>query len=282
MNASHPAIVEYLAQFDEAAIVIPTARRDALRREVLDHLTDAIPANLSDVDAELVLARFGSPGEIVAQEMEGSTTVGGAPRRGRHLWVLGTVSLVVVAVVLATVVPLLLGDMHAPGSAEPGPDEPFNVVTVHPDGVDRVSEGRAYAEYQATIAMLDPLPAGAAWPEGVPKGLDAGREDSGVMQAGAGANIAQFTYLCAWEAEYISAEQVDDPKRLTTALLALEDFADGAFMSAASPDGGWKLNVISPLTFADSSGLRRDFPGTCQGAGIYNVASAMHDQAPLD
>lgn len=283
MNASHPAVAEYLARFDRIASSIPVSRREALRQEVLDHLTDAIPADLADVDAELILAGFGSPDEIVAQELEGSPVARAAPRRARLPWVVGSTSLVVVAVLLATVLPVMLGANSEVGSAGPGPIDPFNVVTAHPDGVDRVSEGRAYEEYEDTIASLGTLPAGAAWPEGVPKGLNAGSVDGGgVMQAGLGASVAQFTYLCAWEAEYISAEQVDDARLLTTALAALEDFADRPFMSTTSPDGEWKRRVIGPLTFADSTGLRRDFPGTCEKAGIRNAPGAMREQAQTD
>lgn len=231
MKASHRLVTEYLARFDEASSVIPLSRREALRREVLDHLIDAIPANFSDVDAETILAGFGNPGEIVAQEMEGSPPSGGEPRTTRPLWVLGAVSLVVAAVALAIVTPFLLDDAPSGESAEPGPE-----------------------------------------------GLDVGVvEGGGLLQAGSGKNLAHFTYLCAWEAEYISAEQASDAGRLTSALSTLENFADGAFMSAVSPDGGWKLNVINPLTYANSSGLRHDFPGTCHGAGILNVSNAMRD-----
>lgn len=280
MKDSHPVVAEYLARFDEAARVIPSSRRKALRQEVLDHLSSAIPVGLSDTDAELILAGFGNPDEIVAQEMEGSTAAGEAPRKPWPLTTLGVGSIAVVAVTLAIAISFLLSVIPPAGSAESGSGGPFNVVTAHPDGVERVFEGRAYEEYRAAITTLGSLPVGAAWPEGVPEGIDVGSaEGSGIMQSGMGANVAQFTYLCAWEAEYISAEHADDAKRLATALSTLEDFADSSFMSDLSPDGGWWLNVISPLTFADSSGLRHDFPGACQGAGIHNVDRSMRDHA---
>lgn len=283
MKALHPAVVEYMARFDAVAGLIPVSRRQALRQEVVDHLADAVPASLSDVDAELILAGFGNPRDIIEQEMEGSTAVEAMPKKVRHFWALSALALVVTAIALAFAIPLLLGDGLAAVDAKPGSGHPFNVVTAQPDGASRVFDGRAYEEYRATIATLGALPEGAEWPDGVPEGLDVGRsEGGGIMQAGAGANVAQFTYLCAWEAEYISAEQANDAKRLTAALSTLEDFAEGPFMSAVSPDGGWKQNVISALTFADSSGLRLDFPGTCQGAGIHNVDRSMRDHASSD
>lgn len=65
-----------------------------------------------------------------------------------------------------------------------------SVVNRNLKGPARVTTGEGYFEYQAAIkAMKDPLPAGAEYPLGVPKGLDAGRTSNGIMQSGGMGNV---------------------------------------------------------------------------------------------
>jgi hypothetical protein len=262
----HPLVEDYLTRFDRAASVVPTGRRLALRREIEAHLRDAIPRESSDEDAALTLHEFGSPDEIVAQEMEGADAeplVSGRSRR--RVLVVGAVVFVLIALVLAVVLPVSQLASQA--------SEPFNVVSAHPRGVDRITEGRAYEEYQAAQSELPPLPRGAEWPEGLMAGLNAGptEDGSGIMEACAGAVTAQFTWLCAWESEYISAEDHAADARLVTALATLEDFASSDFAQTWSPD--WRDVVVGPLRLDDSSMLRAGFADVCLQAGITDVAA---------
>lgn len=164
-----------------------------------------------------------------------------------------------------------------PRDAEPLPgDTRANLVVEHPTGVPRVTEGRAAAEYELERDTLGPLPDGASWPAGVPEGLDVGEHDGAVTEAGMGANVAQFTYLCAWEDEYLLAEEVGDELRLARSLTALTDFAESDLVTSASPDGDWYSHVVEPLTYGgSSSALAADRTQSCAGAGI-TVTAADH------
>jgi hypothetical protein len=268
MNAlDHPLVTDWLRRYDRAARDIPSPRREALRSELTDHLLEAIEP-VDDATATAVLKDLGDPAVIVASERAAADEVDVAPRTRlrRRTLMIGAIVFIIVAVLLAAVLPAVIGaDIFA------GPD--VNVVTTHPHGPDRVTDGRGYQEYLAEIRTLPPLPAGASWPEGVTAGLDAGptADGNGVMSAGGGTSTADFTWGCAWEYEYVLAEKAGDDERLVAAYDAIVRFGDSPMMMAASPDGGWKMNVIDPLTFEDSSGLKADVVQTCGQAGILGV-----------
>lgn len=145
-----------------------------------------------------------------------------------------------------------------------------SVVNKTPTGPDRVQDGTAYFEYLAAIeAMSEPLPPGVEYPEGVPEGLDSGSTATGVLQSGAGANVAYFTWLCAWEAEYLNAVDAENAQRQVAAETMLAQRP--GLGPVDDPQEGWAETVLEPLSFGDRSGLHSDFPQTCAQAGILNV-----------
>ena len=142
-------------------------------------------------------------------------------------------------------------------------------------GPARVTTGQAYYEYLDAIENMEhPLPDGAAYPVGVPEGLGAGKTpDGGIGQSGAGRNVANFAWLCAWESEYLAAIEAGDDRRQVAAESMLTAWSTGDFYlhTMVDEEQGWVKNVINPMTFGDSSGVERDRPGTCSQAGIVNV-----------
>lgn len=139
-------------------------------------------------------------------------------------------------------------------------------MRAQPSGPTRTNAGRTYAEYVRAIEDLPPLPARAEYPEGVP----ATAEPSEPIKAetGAGAVIASFTWLCAWEVEYLEARDEDAHDRVLAAEEALRSW--GEFMPYPPVDfEQWSANVLAPLDFDDPSGVRTDQPQACSQAGIY-------------
>jgi uncharacterized membrane protein len=109
MTDLHPSVADYLARFDAAAAGLPADRRAELRREIVDHLSAAIPVGATEAEADQVLATFGSPTEIIEQARDAADAepIGSRQSRLRFLAV-GAVIIVVVALFLSTVLPLAL------------------------------------------------------------------------------------------------------------------------------------------------------------------------------
>lgn len=102
MNASLEASVRsYLEEFDRLSAQLPKHRRDTLRKEIEEHLRIAIPADATDAVIGSVLADFGSPAEIVEQEIDAAPASPRVPTRVRRLLIWGGVVLAVVGAGLA-------------------------------------------------------------------------------------------------------------------------------------------------------------------------------------
>jgi hypothetical protein len=274
----HPYVTNYLLRFDEAAKRIPEPRRLLLREEIAEHLRDSIPASSSDEAAAKAIAQFGSPAEILAHELDGShSTTDALPRRRRWVgWVIAGLA-AGVAAVLAVVV--LLPALAALGGTVKSPSTaalPGNPVTQEPEGAALVTTGRAYFEYRHAIERMEhPLPDGAEYPLGVPEGLDSGQtsDGEGMMESRAGANIAHFTWLCAWESEYLLAVDAADDRRQVAAETMIASWAESDFSAAmGDTEGGWVTNVVAPMRINDPSGVKQDRIHACAAAGI-NVRS---------
>jgi len=271
--AEHPHVTAYLREFDEEAASLTASRRLELGEEISSHLRESIPISLSNAEAAAVIAAFGSPAEILGHE--------GIPHQGRtgsrsSLKRRNLVLIAAAVVVAGLVLALLFWFPRSPSGIAPeasqSGESPTSVVNANPTGPARVSDGTAYFEYLAAIeAMSKPLPSDAAYPEGVPEGVDSGQSDDGVVQSGLGANLAHFTWLCAWEAEYLSAASEDDAELQVTAEAMLAQWPSYGFVS--DPDGGWATNVLEPLSFGDVAGVQKDLPQTCSQAGITNVTA---------
>lgn len=265
----HPLVVEYLRRFDAEAVAIPPGRRASLREQVESHLRDAIAVDSADSDAAAAIAEFGSPAEIIAQELDDATPSAGNRRRPR------TRSLVIACLVavVALAIPVgitLIGQYHA--ESNPGPP---SIVNEAAEGPTRVTQGQAYFEFLAAIeAMEYPLPPGASYPDGVPEGFDVGPGTGmpgGVLESGMGNHVAHFTWMCAWETEYLAAFDEKDYMRLVKAESMLTAWTDTEWHRELDSGGGWATNVLGPLKVGDPSGVTRDLAGTCARAGIFNV-----------
>lgn len=275
-STDHPFVAEYLARFEAESSGIREPRRSVLREEIAAHLRDAIPVSASDAEAAAVIASFGSPAEIIGQELD-------EPRpepRGRSRRIVMVVGTAVIALALLAV-PLWLWRPGMPPQRlpetslpTPSPTAGASVVTEMPEGPERITTGTGYYEYLAAIeAMEYPLPEGAAYPLGVPVGLNEGENPSGILETGAGAVVANFTWLCAWEAEYLDAVDSGDDRRQVEAESMITAWSTSDFFRTISGGDGWVKSVVNPMKFGKSSGVKSDFPSTCAQASIFNVAN---------
>lgn len=269
----HPFVTAYLGEFDEVTVSLPPVRRLELREEIAGHLREAIPSSVSNVQAAAVIADFGSPAEIVGQELSGSD---GLQRTKPSRTIRNTIIAAVIgAIVVVALVVMAFAfgpprNTDEPPTVTAGADSRTSVVNKTPTGPERIQEGTGYFEYLAAIkAMSDPLPAGAEYPDGVPNGLDSGPSNGAVLETGAGANVAHFTWLCAWEGEYLTAVSSNDAQRQVSAEAMLTKWPQFGYVG--DPSGGWTQNVLTLMSFGDASGVKLDFPQTCAQAAILNV-----------
>ncbi|WP_199280102.1 hypothetical protein [Salinibacterium sp. CAN_S4] len=234
------------------------------------HLSEVAPPSSTDAEASLAILEFGTPREIVEQEQ----SIVRPQRRGDRRGVIAIVLSVAAALVVSALVAGTMLSRPSSATREESPEvEVTSVVSETPLGPERVSDGQAYAEYLAEIDALEPLPEGAEWPIGVPAGLDAGSQPEGMLESGAGTNVARFTWLCAWEDEYVDAEDAGADERKVAAADQLEWWSAQPFLSQWDPGGGWTRNVILPMRFDDSSGIRADFPNSCAQAFILGISA---------
>jgi len=260
-----PIVAAYLEQFDTVAGRLPIGRRRRLRSEIVDHLLELVPNHLGDEDARLALIEFGTPEEILAQETRAEQEP-----KSRRLLVAG---IAVTAAVLAGGVALFVSQVAGPEQSEVPASSAAataQIVTSLPSGEDRVTEGPAFQEYASIIADLPALPEGAEWPSGVPAGTVVGvvPDGSGVMEAGLGQNIANYTYVCAWEFEYLTAASKGDDDRMDAAYLALSAWSTDDFWAGSDPSRIWAAHTLGPLLDGNVNNLRLDVPTMCFNAGI--------------
>lgn len=271
----HPYVAEYLLRFDEAAASLATTRRLMLREEIAEHLRDVIDASASEGEAAAAIAQFGSPAEVLAQELDNDPSP--VAPRVRSRWTWWTIGAAIILVFLVASIPIL-GSIRGETAPEPAtPPLSGNPVTEKPEGPERVTTGPAYFEYLAAIERMDhPLPDGVNYPLGVPEGLDAGptSDGEGTMQSGAGTVIAHFSWLCAWESEYLLAVDAADDRRQVDAEAMISSWAESEFYAAmGDTERSWVKNVVDPMQFNNPTGVKADRTQTCAQAGIFNVGS---------
>lgn len=131
-----------------------------------------------------------------------------------------------------------------------------------PGGLKYLTQGSAVEEYQAAIRDIgEPLPEGQDYPPGLPENfLPVG----GYLEQGAARNQAWFTWLCAWETEYLAAFN-SDSARQARAETMVEDWAKmGFYLNViVDPERGWVSNVIEPMRLGDPTGVRADHRQLC-------------------
>ena len=223
--SDHPLVAAYLRRLATACAGAQPDRRHAFLEDVAAHLRETVPPNATDDHARRLLAEFGEP-EALAAEAFGAPGGASSRRKRTHLRI-GGVLLAVGAVVAMLIVnayqPLArvgTEDARAAGT-DVGATE--SVVTLHPSGPSRTAEGRTYVEYVRSIETLPPLPPNSQYPEGVPAGPEP--TEPVMTETGAGTVIAAFTWLCAWESEYVNARDVQAYDRVLVAEQALRSWA---------------------------------------------------------
>jgi hypothetical protein len=253
----HPLISDYLRRFDIAAGRVAESRRAALRKEIAAHLGEAVPEGASDAEVRSLIEEFGSPEDIVAQE--GVEPV----RRNWKPTIIAAAVLVAGALVVGGVIAIATAVNY---------EEPYDTpVVAYPKNDKRITQGVRYTEYQAAIERMEyPLPAGAEYPKGVPFiDLSAYGAEGVEEETIGGGSLAHFTWLCAWENEYIYAladgnqdRQIAAEKMITTWITS--DF----YLTLSDPDGNFLTNVIAPMQVGDSSGVQDNLRTSCMIAGL--------------
>ena len=259
--SEHRLVTAYLRRLKAATAEVRTERRRTLLDDVAAHLRDTVPANATDEHARRLLAEFGEPEALAAEAGSAPRALAQGRLRTRRLGWFASVAVLGVGIVVA---------VHAAHDGR-GADTPAvapndrtgaatSVVALHPSGPDRTTVGRTYAEYAQESATLPALPPGAEYPEGVPK--EPAPAEPVMAETGTGAVIADFTWLCAWETEYLTAKDANAYERVLIAERALNAWADFTPFPRESQDA-WTVNVLAPVGFDDPSGVRADRPNAC-------------------
>lgn len=121
-----------------------------------------------------------------------------------------------------------------------------------------LTEGSAYEEYVATIdSIAEPLPSGRSFPPGLPENF---LPVDGVLEVGGARNQAYFTWLCAWESEYLDAFSAGDSQRTETAEAMIVRWSEMDFYLNVmiDPEKGWVKNVVDPMKLGDPGGVKAD------------------------
>lgn len=251
----HPLITDYLRRFDVAAGRVAASRRAALREEIAAHLGEAIPAGASDAEVTAIIEQFGSPADIVAQE--GVDPV-------RRNW---KPTIIAAAVLVAGA--LIVGAIGIVTSLTAQESYPTPAVA-HPKGEKRIDQGRRYLEYEAAIERMDyPLPPGAVYPEGVPFSDLNEFEEVEPDESIGGGTIAHFTWLCAWENEYLYALADGNTDRQIAAEKMITTWIESDFyLTLSDPEGNFLSQVIAPMQVGNSAGVTDNMRSSCTIAGL--------------
>jgi hypothetical protein len=189
-------------------------------------------------------------------------------KRAQRRRALTTSVLVLCAVLVAGLAgPALVHGMRRVADVPPAtrplvPPEATAAASATP-GIDALTDDAATQEYRAATAAIEqPLPEGVDYPASLPAGFVPA---DGYLEAGAGRNQANVTWLCAWEGAYLSAEDADDAPGLTRAATMLESWATSDFYThvMVDPERGWVTNVLVPMRRGDSTGIRTEHTQMC-------------------
>lgn len=129
--------------------------------------------------------------------------------------------------------------------------------------VNVITSAEAVEEYTSTIvAITEPLPKGEAYPEPVASNF-VYTED--VLASGTGRSQAQFTWLCAWETNYLDAFADGKAKRVRAAEKMIAKWAHSEFYLATidEPNHLWIVSVLDPMQAGDPSGVRAEHQSLC-------------------
>jgi hypothetical protein len=139
--------------------------------------------------------------------------------------------------------------------------------TPGPAPTPSASEDPVVTAYRTTVTGFPlALPSGVSFPDDPPSGLLGGQG-----QPGAGEGAAYYYWLCAWEADYLTAQGGGDAARTSAALDSLAKWPDTSYVTTyvSDPDHGWRTTVLEPAQRGDPSGVESDIDGNgCENFGI--------------
>ena len=110
-----------------------------------------------------------------------------------------------------------------------------------------------------------PCRPGASYPDGVRPWPEP--TEAVVIETGGGAVVAEFTWLCFWETEYLDAHDADAFERVLDAEEALRSWLDHTSLPPESAQE-WAQAVLVPLSYDNPSGVRDDQPQVCLQADL--------------
>lgn len=118
------------------------------------------------------------------------------------------------------------------------------------------------AEYSGALGGLD-LPASGARAAQVAEVPEL--EPNVIAEEGVAAGIAHHEWLCAWEAEYLSAFGAGDVARATSALDVIQSWETLPWVKehVVDPERGWYSSVVAPALKGDPSGVEEDHAFGC-------------------
>jgi hypothetical protein len=123
----------------------------------------------------------------------------------------------------------------------------------------------ARAEYfDAICDVPGPLPKREGFP--ALTSTDTATLTSGNFESGAFVVKAEFTWLCAWEKDYLAAHKARHTaeQRLAARMILAWDASQFHQSVVVDPSDAWETNVIVPMEKGDSSGVQADL-SSCGG-----------------
>jgi hypothetical protein len=134
------------------------------------------------------------------------------------------------------------------------------------DGGEWLTTGSAAVEYKSAISSIkEPMPAGVTYPPGLPKDFIPSK-NVGQMQKGLAADQAEFTWLCAWETEYLKDFQDKDKAKLALSERMVTWWSTSPYYLIETSDPGhyWAKNVVDPMKLGDPAGVKEDHDHDCK------------------
>lgn len=163
------------------------------------------------------------------------------------------------AIVLAAFVFALAGCASTSASADGFSDAASGIQNGPPPG--SVTAQDTLDQWQPSVESFPkPLPSGVTWPSKPPKSL----AENSLSEVGRAPVAAAFYWMCAWESEYLEAEDRGDAKAGALALDSLSSFGDLPIVKEHFRDvSAWTQDVVTRSRDGDSSILRESFSSGC-------------------
>ena len=121
-------------------------------------------------------------------------------------------------------------------------------------------------EYRRAAATFpEPMPPGTAFPQSMGGSIQPYNDH--LLAPGVGEQVVAFTWLCAWENEFVTALHADDTARATDALEMVEKWPTLPYArDSADESAGWREDVVSRARAGDPSGMVSDLTSICVDA----------------